>query len=125
MTPQRPIAGSAMSAPWDWMPRVAMLTALTLLLSGFVFPPVQSPGVSISKANAADSETAAAELTGRDAEEDGAGENELEDLAVADPTAAISAPFLTACRGGRPREHAAWPTAGRQHGTDSVRGPPV
>lgn len=125
MTTQRPIGGSAMSVTWAWMPCVAMLTALTLLLSAFVFPPVRSPGVSISKANAADAETDAAEHTGRNAEEDGAGENALEDLAVADPTATVSAPFLTACRSGRPLEHAAWPTAGRQHGTDSVRGPPA
>ena len=125
MMTQRPIGCSAMPVPWAWMPRVAVLTALALLLSAFVFPPVQSPGVSISKASSGDTETAAAEHTGRDAEEDGAGENELEDLVVADPAAAISTLSSMACRRGRPLADAAWPAAGRLHGVDSVRGPPA
>lgn len=125
MTTQRPIGGSAMSVTRAWMPRVAMLTALTLFFSAFVFPPVQSPGVSISKAHAADTETAAAELAGRDAEEDGGGENQLDDLVVADLTATISVPSSMACRRARPLADAAWPAAGRPHGPDSVRGPPA
>lgn len=124
MTTQGPIGGSAMSVTWAWMPRVAMLTALTLFFAAFVFPPVQSPGVSISKAHAADTETATAELAGRDAEE-GGGENELDELVVADLTATISVPSSMACRGARPRADAAWPAAGRQHGPHSVRGPPA
>ncbi|MEY3204723.1 MAG: hypothetical protein RLZZ21_1054 [Planctomycetota bacterium] len=125
MTNQQPIGGSAMSVTWPWVPSVALITALTILFSAFVFPPVKAPGVSISKASSAGTETAAAEHTGRDAEEDGGGENEFDDLVVANPTAITSAPSPLACRRGRPSADAAWPAAGRPHGPDSVRGPPA
>ena len=125
MTTPQPIGGSALFVTWDWMPRVAALTALAILLSAFVFPPVRSPGVSISKANSVATETAAAELVGRDAEEDGGGEKEVDDLDVADATATISMLSSMACRRGRPLAVAAWPAAGRPHGPDSVRGPPA
>ena len=125
MVPQRPIGCGGMDITPAWMPRVALLTILAVLLTAFAWPPVQPTGLSITKASPADTDAAAVEHTARDAEEDAAGENELDNLVAVDPTATIADLFSLASLRGRSMAQAAWPAAGRQHGPDSVRGPPA
>jgi hypothetical protein len=125
MVPQLTYGAGCMSAMPAWMRRVAAVTAVALLFASFACPPVRSPGISISKAVPADAETAAAEHTCRDAEEDTSGEHELTDLVAVDRTAFVPLPSPSATRWGQLSPHARWSAAGRQHGPNSVRGPPA
>lgn len=104
---------------------VATLTALAILLAVFAAPPAHSPGISISRANAGDPNTASAEHLSRDAEEDAADEHELLDLGACDPTATAALVPPAASHRGQPQPAGRRPAAGRQHGPDCVRGPPA
>lgn len=125
MVPQRTFGAGCMPAMPAWMRRVAAVTAVVLLFASFACPPVRSPGISISKAVPADAETAAAEHTCRDAEEDTSGEHDLKELVAVDRAAFVPLPCPSATRWGQLWPHARWSPAGRQHGPDPVRGPPA
>jgi len=103
---------------------VALLTALAILLTSFMHPPVHAPGISISKADATDTDSPIAERMSRDAEEDAGDDHEPEVSGTAIPTAMLSLAVPAGFgRGGLP-PRAAWPPTGRPRGPHAVRGPP-
>lgn len=103
----------------------ALLTALAIVLAGFVYPPVQSPGISLTRANSGDSDTPVADHLNRDAEEDAAAEHDLKDRIAGDPAVNRPQPPQLDMRQLRPEPDAAWPASGRPRGLKSVRGPPA